>query len=274
MLDQGIHDRIPMSVYLADPCAEPSLSTGVVDAILGRSELHAKTMHPRFGGNGGDNSSRADLGSAVHSMILGGADVAWIPFDDYRKDAAKTLRDEAYAAGKIPLLSKLEPAVSRIVESGCKALNSFGPGKAEQTMIWKDGGVWCRGRADFLTEDGKYDLDIKTTENASPEAWIRSTLYSGGYHIQAGLRARGHYAINGRNRDVLFLLVEIEPPYDWSVVALDPAAQDVADRSAALAIDRWRKAIQAQKWPGYDKRIHYAAPPAWLERSLAERSVA
>jgi hypothetical protein len=269
-LSAGYHHGLSMDRYLADPCPEPALSTGIVQALLEKSPLHAHDMHPRFGGNGDEPTARGDLGSAVHSAVLGGAEVVYAPpaFTDWRKGGAQDFRDEARAAGKLPLLAHQRVAVETAAGNARRLLDKYGPGKAEVTMTWAEGGVWCRARADWLTDDGSYDWDIKTTESACPGPWIKSTLIRGKAMLQAGLRARGHTAL-GRTRDVGFLLVEIVPPFAVSLVGLEPALADYADRQVQKSVAIWSRCLESGAWPSYSTDIHYAGLPGWLEYSDA-----
>lgn len=275
VLSQGIHDGVPMDDYILDRISpEPSVSTGVIDALVNRSPMHAWHGHPRGGGGSDDPTTRSDIGQAVHSLALGGPPIAYIEADDWRTKDAKASRDAARAVGRIPMLLRFETDIEAAADVARSRLRDLGAVKMEQTLLWREkNGVWCRGRADAL-DGGSYDIDVKTCENADPDSWIRSTLVQGGYDIQAGLRSRGHFAITERNRDVLFLLVEIKPPYASSVVALDPAFQDLAARKVQRGIDLWAECMRANRWPGYDTRIHYAEPPVWAESTFASRSAA
>ena len=273
-LETGFYADVPMDDYVRDNISpEPSVSTRIVQALVERSPKHAWQMHPRLGGGIEDESSRADLGSAVHSAILGGSQVVYAPdeFQDWRKKDAQAFRDDAREKGQIPLLAKQKDEVTAIAAAGKARLLEFGAGQPEQTMLWQDGGVWCRGRADFLTADGAYDIDVKTCNNADPSAWIRGIMCQGGYDVQAALRVRGHEILGGRTRDVLFLLVEIQPPYGVSVVGVGPNLIELAQKKVAHAVKIWRECLKSNVWPMYESKIHYAEPPAWMQWQVAER---
>lgn len=288
-LEPGYHDAVNMTDYVSDViCPEPSASTGVLHRLLDQTAEHAHAFHPRLGGLSDDATTRSDLGSAVHSVVLGGATIEYVdgvtrrsgpnkgevfePTDWATKDAQEA-QAAIRARGNIPMLPFQRKALDAICANARRALAKYGPGRFEQTMVWRDElGVWCRGRPDFLTDDGLYDIDLKSCADASPSAWIDKVLFKGGYHIQAGLRMRGHFALTQRNRDVLFLLAEVEPPYACSVVGLDPAAQYLATSEVGRALKMYAACMKSNQWPSYDDRIHYAAPPAYLERRALERS--
>lgn len=265
-LREGIHADIPMDVYVNDPAPEPSLSTTTAKLLLSRSPLHAWWAHPKLGGHRDDDSSRADLGSAVHAFLFGGALLAYAPaeFTDWRKKDAQTFRDGARERGEIPLLAHQRQEIEDMAGPARERLASLGVTENERTMIWKDG-VWCRSRPDIMTEDRSLVVDYKTTTNADPAAWIRSTILSGGYDLQAGLVLRGlnHLVYGTDRREFLFLVQEIEPPHCVSVVGLGPEFLDLAARKVDAAIDRWAECLRLKRFPGYDERTHYADPPTW-----------
>lgn len=290
ILSPGYHDNVPMSDYVRDRISpEPSLSTGVAWNLINRSPLHAWHGHPRLGGGSDKATPRGELGSAIHSLVLGGPEIvyvesvtkrsgkdkgaAFVPTDWMTADA-KEARAAILAAGKIPLLPHQKSLVEDIAGKALEALAPFGPGRNEQTMLFQLHGAWCRSRADRITDDGNFDLDLKSCDSAEPGDWIDTVLTRSGYDLQGALRVRGHEALTGRTRDIVFVLVEIEPPYGCSLVRIGPAklflAQQKIDRAAKL----WRRSLDTNAWPSYDKRIHDAEPKPWEEREWSEQQLA
>lgn len=269
-----IQSGVPMQDYVMDKIGPgPSLSTSIVQAIYEKTPKHAWQIHPRFGGSAGEYTNRGDLGSAAHAAILGVGTVCYAPaeFQDWRKKDAQAFRDTARENGQIPLLNRQREEVESIAVKGRKALAEFGSGRSEMTMLWDDNGCLCRARADYLTDDHLYDIDIKTCENANPSAWIRGILFQGGYDIQVALRVRGHGIIGPKQRDVVFLLVEINPPYSVVKVGLDPETLELADRKVRYAMRIWQECIKSNIWPDYSNKIHYAQAPGWMRTEVEEK---
>lgn len=287
ILAPGYHAAVPMAHYVSDAISpEPSLSTGIICALDERSALHAWQAHPRLGGGEGEASKRGEIGSAVHSIVLGGQTIEYVeqvtrrsgkdkgvPFvpEDWATTDAKEARDAIRARGNLPMLPHQRPVIETAAQNLQQALERFGPGRTEVTMLWQDGGVWCRGRVDYLTDDGGYDVDVKTCDNAEQAAWARSTLLGGGYDVQAALRLRGHEILGGRTRDFVFVLVELEPPYAVSCVGVSPALRAFGDRKVGRALPIWRRCLDTGKWPSYREDIYWAEPPAWAEAQYAMR---
>lgn len=272
-MEQG-YRFIPLSEYIADPCPEPSLSTSTVDTLIRRTPLHAFNEHPRGGNAPGEESERSDIGSAVHSLILGGAPVIYLPseFTNYRKDAAKEIRDAARAEGAIPLLAGMRDDVEMAAAAARKVLDGFGPGATEVTMCWQTDGAWCRGRADWLSNDGEYDIDVKTVINADPSDFVRRNVYPNAYDVQAGLRSLGHEAIAGKQRKMMWLIVEISAPFAVSIVGVGPGMLDLAQRKVRYAAKLWRRCLDLNAWPGYPTDIHWAEAETYHELDFAYRT--
>ena len=261
---EGVHADISMEEYVADPCPEPSLSTTTAQLLLSRSALHAWWAHPRLGGHR-DESSRADLGSAVHAALFGGASVVYAPeeFLDWRKKDAQTFRDEARVRGELPLLHHQRAEIEEMSGPAKERLARLGVTEFERTLLWRDF-CWCRSRPDAMDKERSIIVDYKTASNADPGTWIRSTIIPGGYDIQAGLALRGLAAIDpGKRREFLFLIQEIDPPYCLSVIGFGPEFLDVAEKKVDAAINRWAECLETKRFPAYDERTHYADPPGY-----------
>ena len=82
-------------------------------------------------------------------------------------------------------------------------------------------GILCRCRPDFWREDDII-VDVKTTEDASPEEFSRS-LAKWRYHVQAPFYMDGIELATGRRpKGFVFLVVEKKPPYAVAAYTLDP----------------------------------------------------
>lgn len=285
----GIYD-IPAAEYHADPCPEPSLSSGIARILLSKSPRHAWHAHPRLNpAHEPEDSTDFDIGQAAHQVMLRDPSkvLAIIDADDWRTKAAKEARAEAIAAGRLPLLrdqSRRVAAMHVAVETqllGHEAEGAFANGKPEQTLIWQDdGGIWCRARLDWLPDERRSPLvlyDFKTSYSANPDVWTR-TLYNDDGDVQAAFYARGIEAVLGIT-DVRFrfVVVETAPPHCMSVIELDPAAVALARARMSYAMQTWRECLRANKWPGYPARVCHVETPTfvayrWQERTERDRA--
>lgn len=281
-LETGIHDGIPAEEYHRDPAPEPSLSNSVAQILLARSPLHAWCAHPRLNpDHENDESQDFDFGTAAHSVLLENDDscIVEIECDSYRTKVAQEARDAAREAGKVPLLAHQANKVRRMVEVARNAIqqtdlrDTFADGKPEQTLIWQDGGVWCRARVDWLNPARPWDY--KSTTDAEPSAFGRH-IASMQYDFQLAFYQRGLRAL-GINAQMCLLAQEKKEPFDITVHALAASKQDYVDALVTRAIGIWCECLQSGSWPGYDKRTHYQEITNWqmadYERMFIESEI-
>ena len=280
----GVHN-ITHSNYLADPCPSPSLSSGIAAILCTQSPRHAWQAHPRLNPQyREEEDSKFDRGTAAHEMLLGGENrIVIVEADDWRKQAAREVRDATRAAGKLPLLARHFEDVQKMVEVAKLAINEcedldgyrFDAGKTEQTLIWQEDGLWFRARPDWMSHDRKLIMDYKSTgTSAEPNAWIRTMLGMTG-EIQPAFYLWGNNQTGAPGgAQFVFLVQENEPPYACSFIGMPPAFIDLGNRKVAYAMSLWRQCLESGQWPGYPSRIAWAEPPIyavaqWEEKELA-----
>ena len=275
--------QMTLAEYLADPCPEPSLSSHLADILLRQSPLHAKLAHPRLNPHlARDTSAAFDLGTAVHQLVLEGDErFCVIEAPDYKKPVTRKYRDDARAAGQIPILIAQMATVRAMAWSIHLQLEVFPDpkplraGKPERVLIWREGAIWCRARLDWLHDDHRTVDDLKTTsESAHPAEWSRH-LFDRGGDLQAAFHSRGVQKVfdlyPGTYPDFRFLIAETELPYALSLVALDPEALAFGDERMHEAIALWKDCLTTGEWPGYPRRTIYAEVPPWVKTRWMER---
>lgn len=273
---------IDATAYHADPCPEPSLSSGLAKILIGKSAAHAKMAHPKLNPNYREhNNGDFDLGTAAHAALLEGnrAKICVIDAKDWRTKAAQEARDEAYANGLTPLLAKHNNAVTRMVEAAKAYVERtefkgiFQSGKPEQVIVWQEDGLWFRAMMDWVKLDWETVLDYKTTEDASPETFSRQ-ISRMQYDFQRSFYLRGMRAL-GFNPEFLFLAQETGGSHECTLHGVSPALEAYADFQVERAIQLWRKCLTTDKWPGYPTQICWATPTNWqmaeMERMINEQ---
>lgn len=279
--EPGIY-TMPAETYHADPAADPSLSSGIGRLLLSHSPAHAWVAHPRLNPRyKAEEKDAFDLGSAAHALLLEGSDrMTVIDAEDFRTKHARELRDQARAEGRHPVLASRYKDVIAMAEIArdtierCPDLGglTLKDGKAEQSIFWREAGVWCRIRPDWRANDGSVKLDYKTTSaSASPESWPRTMAGMGG-EFQAAFYTRGCEAVGDpHHAPFVFVVQETEPPYACSLQALAPGYMELGMSKVEEAIRTWAKCLKANRWPGYPDRICYIEPPAWELTRWEER---
>lgn len=264
--------------YHADPCEEPSYSNSIGKVLVQQSPLHAWTEHPRLNPNYQPyDDSKFDIGTAAHDLLLcrSTAKLCVIDADDWRKKETRQQRDEARDNGLIPLLRKHEYAVRKMVEKAMVAIDGsewrgiFEAGDAEGVIVWRERGVLCRSRLDWLTSDRLVIFDYKTTENANAEAWVRGHLSPLGYDMQAELYPRAVGAAFNTKPIFVFGVQETSAPYEMSFVTLGESSRQLAEAKNNFAINLWARCLKANQWPGYSRATCVAEPKAYELEEMA-----
>ncbi len=281
-LGQGFH-IIPAAQYHMDPAPQPSLSNSIAQILLRESPRKAWHSHPRLNPNYREaHDSKFDLGTCAHAVLLenDASKIVVIDPEQYpskegkapagwTNNAIRAARDNAYGAGKTPLLkchyadvkAMVDAALAYIAESKIK--DAWHDAESEVTGIWSEQGVWLRCRFDRLTRDRSYIIDYKSTTDASPDGFSRQ-IPRMGYHIQDAFYRRCLRALGYPSPRFVFLPQECEPPYDCSLAGCSEALQQIADAEVERAIRLWRECVSSGTWPGYPKYICYAEPTSYM----------
>lgn len=134
-------------------------------------------------------------------------------------------------------------------------------GKPEQTILWQhSSGLELKARPDFIG-DG-YLLDIKTTSDASPQAFLKSII-NFGYFRQAAHYLDGANACGMKSFKFYFVAVETKAPYAIAIYELDAAALFVGAQNNESAIKRYLECKKTNHYPGYPTAIQPLSLPQW-----------
>jgi PDDEXK-like uncharacterized protein DUF3799 len=256
----GLYPDIPEDKYHADPVPEGSLSHSGAKLLLPPScpaIYDWQRQHPKR------SSKSQDLGTVVHSMVLGkGQDVRVLDFDDRRTKAYKEAEAAALAADCIPMLRKdymQAEDIAQAVMGHDTAGALFAEGDAEVSMFWQDSefGIWCRARSDWLTWiDGMPTIvDVKTTADVSPEHWAKSAA-DFAYHMQDPWYRRGLATLLGcepADVDFIFAVVPTSPPYLPMLYRLHPLDVERGEEQGRQAREIYRDCSQTGVWPDWTK---------------------
>jgi hypothetical protein len=286
MIDKpGLYD-IPAEEYHGDPCPEPSLSSSIGKLILRRSPLHGAIRHPRIALDPlREDKETFDLGNAAHTLLLhDGRKLRVIDAPDWRTKAAREDRDEARAAGEIPLLADqydrtvrmVEACREQVAESEAAGAFDLATGKGEQALIWREDDLWCRALLDWHprdVRDGGIWYDYKTTAaSAHPDDWGGRTGWGLQFDFQAAFYLRGIRTVFGVDSPRMrFVVQERAFPHCLCIIELSPAALAMAERKVERALQIWRECRTKNLWPGYPPRVCYVDPPVWDEKEWIER---
>lgn len=276
--EPGVYD-LPEADYFADPVPWGSLSNSGAKLLLPPScpALYRYwTDHPR------PPKDEFDFGHAAHREVLGvGADIHPVDFADWRTKAAQIARDEARAAGLVPLLGKDYERVQAMADAlrahpFAGALFDPISTLAERSLFWVDPEteVMRRARLDIsarLPNGRSVVVDYKSCVSAEPERCSKA-MYDYGYHRQGAWYLDGAQALGLGDEDTAFLLVwqEKDPPHLVTVTYPDPIALRAAREDNRRALELYARCVSADDWPSYASDVIPLSLPAWAERRFLE----
>jgi hypothetical protein len=260
--------------YFRDPCETPSLSQSAAHVLITQSPAHCWTAHPRFGNAPRKVSKAADEGSLIHQLLLGkSSEILVVEANDFKTKAAQFVRDEAIAAGKIPVIASRYHEVQAAANVLRATIEGFGidlsEGVAEQPVEWYEpadrGWVLCRGLLDLFQPKRPRIVDLKKIVSADIETCSRHA-YEYGYDLQRAAyvscveKLMPEFA--GRVEYVI-VFMEIEPPY--AVVPVIPNGQmrELGERRWQRAVRLWEKCLAEDYWPTYTSTITSLELPPW-----------
>lgn len=219
------------------------------------------------------------LGSAIHSAVLEphkfADEFCCAPDVDRRTKEGK----EIYAAfiaesgDKTVLSAKEYLNVQRVVESVLrhkvyKKIFDGSDGVAETSMYWEDRsvGVLCRIRPDWM--GAGVLLDVKTTEDASPDSFMRS-IFTYGYHRQAAFYLDGCKANGIDPGAFMFMALEKSAPYAIAFYYAEPEMIEQGRKEYKKLLRIYADCLESGNWPGYPEKIVPINLPEWY---LAQQS--
>jgi hypothetical protein len=124
----------------------------------------------------------------------------------------------------------------------------------------------CKIRPDILqvNETEAIIYDIKTTDDASPEAFVKS-IHSYQYHMQAAWYIGGvQSCYNDIPTRFIFIAVEKEAPYGVAMYELDDAWINYANSRIFKALSNYANSSRTERWESYPRYTKLTAPK-WME---------
>lgn len=274
-------DGMPLEEYhRPDITPTPALSSSGAKILLSQTPAHfrhevlLKEREPK---------KAFEIGEAAHLMVLEPdlfeGRIVRIDAGDYKKQDARDQRDEARAAGLIPLLPReveMIELMRQAIADDKVASILHEPAITERSYFWRDPetGVWLKARVDKLIDErpeGTLDLmDYKTSTDVRPDKFARGAYPDYGYHLSLSHYRSGIEAVTGdRVNHCILIAQEKTAPYVPAVYTLPPLAIQWADILMRRAIGLFAQCLETDTWPGYEPT--FLDMPGWYERDLERR---
>lgn len=218
------------------------------------------------------------FGQYFHALVLQPEtveiDFIIAPTVDRRTKAGK----EAYAEFEAKSESKtiVTAEMAKMADGMCKALekNAFVQkllqGEKEVPFFWTDEltGEECKCRVDCLTEIGEYlfIVDLKSTENAESDAFMRSAI-DHGYDFQSAFYNTGVEICKGKKPIFVFIAVEKKPPYALNILQADELFVKRGFNTYRQFLDTYHECKTTDNWWGYmgkNNQINNLYLPSYL----------
>lgn len=268
----GEQMKNPVIMTNAEYHADPAVSKSDLD-LINRSPAYYKYVKE----NPKEQTDSMLLGSVFHKLVLEPetftAEYAVCPAVDRRTKAGKevyqhfidslhegieVITDDVYKTAQAMAESvKNHPIASRLLQGG----------QAETSYFWEENGVKCKCRPDYLRKDIKCAIDLKSTQNASPDSFVKSS-YDYRYHVQAAWYLRGLKACGIEAEIFIFIAVEKEAPYTVCVYTADDLMIKLGTIMADENFRTLCECMNSDNWYGYESEpmIHSLSIPDWVAR--------
>jgi hypothetical protein len=233
-----------------------------------------------------EHAHHFDVGAALHLAVLEplafSEGVHLVEADNYRTKQSQAERDEAYAAGKTPLLTEQMGLVRAMHKALINhpegaAMLADESGDSEVSIFWTDEstGIPCKARPDFVPGEWSVIYDLKTAASANPAVWP-ARAYRDGHHLRAAWYQEAVQAAKNVWPDYRFVVVEKDPPHVIQVYELDPRALDVGRSLMRRALRLHAECMaDPRRWrEGYAPGVKVVSLPNFAEFALAEREAA
>jgi hypothetical protein len=256
---------LPMSVYHADCCDRPSISSSGLRTIWTQSPAHYFYESPYNPNRPEDEDDRPhfSIGRAAHHLLFLGRkgfeeEFATRPeqWSDWRSKDAKLWREDAIARGLTVITEnelELIAGMARSLAAHPMVKAGILDGYVERSLIWKEPGadnVWLKSRPDCIPNDSGDFSDLKTCVSVGTDE-LRKHIASFGYHMQGALAGMACKRVLDRDlQSFTLVFVEKSPPHCVRVVTLRPEDLVRGENQIRAAVDMFAASVASGSWPG------------------------
>jgi hypothetical protein len=281
-LEPGVHPGVAADVYRGWDAVSNSALTHLL-----RSPAHLREAldHPR------PSSEEQVLGTAAHTLVLEPEAFSslYTAADQCRETTGKGARcsrlgavrrdgdwycsqhdpDKGALSDPVQVLAPDQWERAHRIRDAVLAHESASylvglAGDVEVSLLWDDAdsGVRCKGRPDKLARSIDAVVDLKTTQDAGRESFVRS-IYNFGYFRQAAMYLGGLQACELAFRHFVIIAAEKTPPYGVAVYRLNDDVVEAGRAQLRALLATYRYCQERGEWPCYPGEIQNISLPRW-----------
>lgn len=277
----GFYPNIPNEAYHD----APGVSKSVLWTIYSSTPAHFKFPPPPKEKTAAQLAT-LDFGTAVHTAILEPnefeARIVRGPADR-RGNKWKDLAEACALDGRVLLIEDAYDNAIAVrdtvhADAWLSGILTGGKPAIEHSGFYRDPmtNTLCRFRPDFYREDIGIMIDVKTTASARADDFAKSVV-NFGYHAQEAFYTDGLAAIGKPVEGTIFIALEKESPFAFSVFELPPSIVEDGRQIMRKALNTYADCNKSGVWPGYPqgvqelkfKRWSYAETEAPAEEETA-----
>lgn len=264
----GLYPDVPHDVYHQ---RLPGIVSKTALDKVDRSPAHLKAW---LDGAADESNEAMRFGSLFHIAALEPARfestyVIAPDFGDCRKKENKAARDawREENTGKLEIDADTDTALRGMVsalQAHPLASRMLRDGEPELTVRWNDEetGIPCKTRLDYFVRAREMIVDLKSADDASPEAF-RKSIAKYRYHVQDGLYRAGCAGAGVPAKHFVFVVVEKKPPHAIGIYTLDQDGVARGYSAARRNIAQYAHAVRNNDYPGYSPSIQTLELPPW-----------
>lgn len=243
----------------ADYHASEGLNASTIKAFARMTPKRAMAHLSR-----GYTSDAMALGTLVHSAVLepDTLDQYAMIDGDGRTKIIKDAKAAALERGQTVVTKAQWDTAMRLQEAAHShsiVADLLSEGAPEVSVYADVDGMRMRSREDWMRDE--FIVDIKTTQDASPEEFSKSA-WNFGYHIQAYHYLRMREALGGNAR-FLFVCLETVEPYDVAVYEPDENMIGQGRRDWLRGVSAYRTAQESGEYAGHPVEVQTLELPRW-----------
>lgn len=221
------------------------------------------------------------LGTVIHTAILEpdilDSSYKVLPDLDLRTKAGRAERDAFKAAHPgATIITVDQLATAKAVRDAVRrhplARRLLSAGRAEQSFFARDPetGAVIKCRTDWFNEGAGMIVDVKSTDDASPQAFAKS-CFNYRYYVQPPWYQRVLRTQFGEAPPWwVFLAAEKQPPYKIGLYFPRPDDIELGARIAERDFKRILECKATGQWPDYGTEVRPLELPGWALRSIEQ----